>query len=159
MLYDRICLNTGGRFYCVGKILDKTFKRRLISSLFLLKKDESNTTEPFHCALVIMNDGNVDNVTKYEYNNLGSVTKMVLGLTDIEEVVNPEIHQVTSYLYNSLNQLKSVTNPEGITESYTYDYLNQNLSKNTGGRFYCAVDIWKNGIWMGDILNDNCEKI
>ena len=71
----------------------------------------------------------LDNITKYEYNKLGNITKLILGLTSVNEEINPEIHQVTNYTYNNLNQLISVTSPEGITTHFTYDYLGQNLSK------------------------------
>ncbi|MBE7020833.1 MAG: hypothetical protein E7411_05320 [Ruminococcaceae bacterium] len=78
---------------------------------------------------VVANDGLLDNITKYEYNKLGNITKLILGLTSMDEEINPEIHQITNYTYNNLNQLTSVTSPEGITTHFTYDYLGQNLSK------------------------------
>lgn len=78
---------------------------------------------------VVANDGLLDNITKYEYNKLGNITKLILGLTSMDEEINPQIHQITNYTYNNLNQLISVTSPEGITTHFTYDYLGQNLSK------------------------------
>ncbi|MDO4301398.1 MAG: hypothetical protein Q4D26_08435, partial [Clostridia bacterium] len=54
--------------------------------------------------------------TEYEYDGAGNMLKM--------KAANGA--NVTSYTYNSLNQLIKMTDPMGFTESYTYD-LNGNM--------------------------------
>ena len=47
---------------------------------------------------VISNDGNIDNIVKYEYDGIGNITKMATGITNINDAIDPSVHGVTSRL-------------------------------------------------------------
>ncbi|MBU5451525.1 RHS repeat domain-containing protein, partial [Acetivibrio sp. MSJd-27] len=72
---------------------------------------------------VISNDGNIDNIVKYEYDGIGNITKMTTGITNINDAIDPSVHGVTTYTYNYLNQLVSTTDPQGNSVTNIYDKL------------------------------------
>ena len=84
---------------------------------------------------VISNDGNIDNIVKYEYDGIGNITKMATGITNINDAIDPSVHGVTTYTYNYLNQLVSTTDPQGHTVTNTYDKLGNvtNVTDKSGG--------------------------
>ncbi|MBU5451375.1 RHS repeat-associated core domain-containing protein [Acetivibrio sp. MSJd-27] len=79
---------------------------------------------------VRVNDGEKDNVVRYEYDALGNVTKQITGLSSLEQAVDPSVHSVTAYEYNEINKLSTLTDPLGATVQYTYDSLG-NLKQTT----------------------------
>ena len=84
---------------------------------------------------VISNDGNIDNIVKYEYDGIGNITKMATGITNINDAIDPSVHGVTTYTYNYLNQLVSTTDPQGNSVTNTYDKLGNvtNVTDKSGG--------------------------
>ncbi|MBU5451522.1 hypothetical protein, partial [Acetivibrio sp. MSJd-27] len=84
---------------------------------------------------VISNDGNIDNIVKYEYDGIGNMTKMATGITNINDAIDPSVHGVTTYTYNYLNQLVSTTDPQGNSVTNTYDKLGNvtNVTDKSGG--------------------------
>jgi YD repeat-containing protein len=59
--------------------------------------------------------------TKYEYNGLGSLRKVIQG------------EQTRTFVYDSLNRLRWAINPESGTTTYQYDN-NSNLTAKTDAR-------------------------
>lgn len=59
--------------------------------------------------------------TRYEYDDLGNVTRMATGVSGINEAINRDIHSVTDYEYNYRDFLVEVTDPMGYAETYTYN--------------------------------------
>ena len=84
---------------------------------------------------VISNDGNIDNIVKYEYDGIGNITKMATGITNINDAIDPSVHGVTTYTYNYLNQLVSTTDPQGNSVTNIYDKLGNvtNVTDKSGG--------------------------
>ena len=70
---------------------------------------------------VAVGTGSEQSYAEYEYTPSGQISALKIGDT------NP---QITSYLYNSLGQITSVTDPLSNTESYEYDWFS-NVTKKT----------------------------
>ena len=71
-------------------------------------------------------DAGGDSVVQYEYNLDNKPTKMITGLSEYSE--NQTGGNVTSYTYQD-GYLKEITDPLGQSESYTYDWLGNMLTK------------------------------
>ncbi len=69
---------------------------------------------------IAVNDGS-GYFTRYEYNNIGNITRMATGVPTATEALNRDTHSVTDYEYSYLDFLSIATDPMGYTESYTYN--------------------------------------
>ena len=67
---------------------------------------------------VAVNDGS-NYYTRYEYNNIGNITRMATGVPTVTEELDRDTHPVTDYEYSYRGFLTGVTDPMGYTESYT----------------------------------------
>ncbi len=75
----------------------------------------------------IVENGNEDIVTQYEYDLAGRITEMITGLTAYSET--PSGGATTRYEYNSSGYLYKVTDPTGCAEIYNeYDKAGNVLS-------------------------------
>ncbi len=82
------------------------------------------------CA-VINHDGTSDSVTQYAYDPAGNQTKLVTGLTQVQDLnqLSGNDYALTQYEYNHLNQCIKLTDPAGNSELYTYDLFGNILEK------------------------------
>ena len=89
-------------------------------------RDTDYTYDNRHRVTTVTSDG--VSYTKYFYDSLGNVSKTVTGMTaadlDAGESEYSDSCAVTSYTYAPyINSVSSVTNPDGTTHNYSYNYL------------------------------------
>ena len=89
-------------------------------------RDTDYTYDNRHRVSTVTSDG--VSYTKYFYDSLGNVSKTVTGMTaadlDAGESEYSDSCAVTSYTYAPyINSVSSVTNPDGTTHNYSYNYL------------------------------------
>lgn len=114
---------TGNQIGTVVTVTDQAGKQRrsLTNSLGqLVRVDEPDSSNN--------SLGTVDapvQPTNYSYDALGNLTTVVQGSTGAQ--------QTRTFMYDSLSRLKSATNPESGTVSYTYD-VNGNLKTKQDAR-------------------------
>ena len=89
-------------------------------------RDTDYTYDNRHRVTTVTSDG--ASYTKYFYDSLGNVSKTVTGMTaadlDAGESEYSDSCAVTSYTYAPyINSVSSVTNPDGTTHNYSYNYL------------------------------------
>ena len=84
------------------------------------------------------------NTTTYSYNNLGQI----YSITDTSGT--------TSYIYDSMQNITSITTPDGLAEQYTYDLLGRPTTKTDiyGNVTLYTYDIRDNVLTVTDALNN-----
>ncbi|HEX9061530.1 MAG TPA: RHS repeat-associated core domain-containing protein, partial [Clostridia bacterium] len=76
------------------------------------------------------NTDNTKNITQYKYDAAGNKTYMYTGLSAEVETNTDTDFAVTSYLYNYLNQMVSMTDPQQRTITYKYDLAGNVIKAN-----------------------------
>jgi len=119
---------------------------RLLCSVIRLNKEQFNSTSIDACVPTLNAYNQYDRVTKYEYDHIGQVTKVIKAFgTPIQidyktydyfsgnqqgliDSVSDANLNTTSYLYDEDHGLVSqITFPDGTTESYEYDVNGNNF--------------------------------
>ena len=90
--------------------LMKSLKNQGLSYSQIAKKLEEETKSQWSKSTV--------SSVQYEYNTAGQLTKMITGISRIDENI-PETASVTSYEYDTLGHVSKVTDAMGKSSSYT----------------------------------------